>query len=335
MPPRSYYLEPRPDDYKAFARSFFPEEQDACDDFVDRFGLPFIEGSHHLAAYVGVSKSIVDQIVRRPKFHYRTFSIPKGDGTPRKITSPRTYLKVIQWWINDNILSHADFGDVVHGFRAGRSFVSNAKTHHGAKHILNVDIEEFFPSISPEMVEGCFRSFGYGDTGAKLLTALTTYKNSAPTGAPTSPLLGNIVLGPMDKVLEDISSKSGMVYTRYADDLTFSSLEMIDVDFVKVVSEIVAEQGFKLKPKKTRFMGRGDRMEVTGVVINDRVNLPRSWRNYARGYVHRVLSSPEQYKKARSKIAGIYGSLKAVDPEESNRLTRQAREALSLLTQTK
>lgn len=331
MPPRSYYNDPRKDDFLAFATAYFPEEREHAGVFYDKFGVPFIADVKHLAAYVGVSPSMIRQILHKKAYHYRYFVLPKGDGTFRQIISPKTYLKVIQWWISDNILDVAPLGDCVHGFRRGRSYVTNAAAHLGANHILNVDVRQFFPSIRKRMIVETFQSLGYAADSSHVLSDLTSLNDEAPTGAPTSPAIGNIVLREFDEKLSSFAAAQSLKYTRYADDITLSSANWIGNDVLQFVSSLALDYGFKLNDGKTRFMGRGDRMEVTGVVINDGIKLPREWRNFARGLLFRVLQDPKQFYDQRHKVFGICGALKSVDPQVSQSITRLAEEALSAI----
>ncbi|MBZ9675144.1 reverse transcriptase domain-containing protein [Mesorhizobium sp. ES1-1] len=328
MPPRSYYNSPRVDDYLALARAFFAEDADAAAAFAEVERRPYIESETHLASYLGISPSIIRQILRHPKFHYRTFKLKKADGTNRIICTPRTYLKVIQWWISDNIL-YTEQPDVsVHGFCKGRSYITNASAHSGAKHLLNLDIRKFFPSITEEMIVGVFRTLGYSPAGASLLARLTSLNGEAPTGAPTSPAIGNLVLAEFDKAVSAAATANNILYTRYADDLTFSSQNRINEDFLATISTLVQSSGFELNLKKTRFLGRGARMDVTGLVINQGLNLPIEWRNWARGYLQRVVRNPAAFIDHRSTIAGILGVLKSIDPTEDRGLTQKAKSAL-------
>jgi RNA-directed DNA polymerase len=329
MPPRSYYNSPRIGDYLAFARAYFPAEFDAASAFANLTGRPFIENETHIASYLGISPSIIRQILHKPRFHYRTFPLKKADGTNRTIQTPKTYLKVIHWWINDNVLLTNDMAEAVHGFIKGRSYITNAAAHVGAKHLLNLDISKFFPSITEQMIVEVFQGLGYGAEGASLLARLTSLGGEAPTGAPTSPVLGNLVLGNFDQLVTELSGARHITYTRYADDLTFSAQNRIDEAFLEEVTAIVVNSGFELNPKKTRFLGKGDRMEVTGVIINDGLNLPIEWRNWARGYLQRVIRSPVEFTQSHSIISGIFGVLKSIDPDEQRRLTQKAKSALT------
>ncbi|MEB8387429.1 reverse transcriptase domain-containing protein [Rhodobacteraceae bacterium KMM 6894] len=331
MPPRSYYIEPRATDYLAYANAFFPEDLMHAKPFVEQNGLPYISDLSHLSAYLGVSPKLLRQIMHNPSYHYDTFPLKKPNRKPREITAPKTYLKVIQWWICDNILHAAPLHDCVHGFRRGRSFISNAKCHIGQKHILNVDIKRFFPSIDSEKVKECFVSLGYPQEGATVLTGLVTLDGVTPTGAPTSPMIGNIALRGFDIALSEYAAQKNLNYTRYADDLTISSNSWIEKETLDDVGQLVKKYGFALNAGKTKFMSTGDRMEVTGIVINSKPNLLRSWRNSKRGYLNRVIKSPHLYIAERSKVLGILGVLLAVDPKGEMAITKQAKRAADSL----
>ena len=331
MPPRSFYNSPRVDDYIAYASAFFPEELDAAKSFGARVGRPYVASSTHIAAYLGVSPSLIRQIIHKPVYHYRNFLMKKSDGGERLISTPKTYLKVIQWWILDNILDNAELNSGVHGFRKDHSYFSNAAVHLGAKHILNVDIKSFFDSIATHQVSTVFSDLGYDENGSLVLTALTTRNGVAPTGAPTSPMIANLIFRRADEQLSIFASDSGLKYTRYADDLTFSGQNKISDDTLTGVAKIVESAGFVLNDKKTKFMGRGNRQDVTGLVINDGLNMPREWRNWARGFLHRVAFDPASYATEIHRVRGIYGILKQIDRDHQKALTRAARDTLAAI----
>jgi hypothetical protein len=335
MPPRSYYAEPRFSDYIAFANAYFPEEKDLAAEFAERTRLPYVESSKHVAAYLGVSPSLVRQIMHNPSYHYREFPLQKANGGERKISTPKTYLKVIQWWVLDNILAPQVLDECVHGFRSGRSYVTNARAHENSRHILNVDIKSFFDSIKMSQVANVFSSLGYSESGSLALTALTTKDGVAPTGAPTSPMIANLIFRDADVELAKFAETNGLIYTRYADDLTFSAQHRISEDAVGHISEIVQAAGFELNVKKTKFMGPGDRQDVTGVVVNSGLSAPREWRNWARGYLHRVRLNPDKGAQELGRVRGVYGILRQFDPEHAKSLTRAALETLEALKQAR
>lgn len=329
MPPRSYFTSPRVTDYLAYCSAFFPDEYDVARTFMDETGLPYIRSELHISAYLGVSSSLIRQILHNKKYHYRTFPITKRDGSERTVHAPKTYLKVIHWWILDNILRKAPISDHAHGFSIGRGYLSNAQAHVGCNHILNVDIENFFPSIDQRMIYGVFRGLGFDASGARLLMELTSLQDQAPTGAPTSPYISNILLKSCDNKLASISETNGIKYTRYADDMVFSSSHWISDTFLGNVTSLINSYGFKLNTTKTQFMGTGDRMEVTGLVINNgRVSLNREWRNWARGYVHKSWRNPAQLSSNIHVLTGIHGTLRMIDPDGEYLLTQRCSEAI-------
>jgi RNA-directed DNA polymerase len=335
MPPRSYYNEPRPSDYVAFAHAFFPEELEQAKQFTEKYGLPYVASSAHVAAYLGVSSSLVRQIIHKPSYHHREFPLKKTSGGERLISTPKTYLKVIQWWISDNIINKFPLEDCVHGFRPGRSYFTNAAAHLGAKNILNVDIKSFFDSIKLSAIANVFSALGYPEGGCLALAALTSKDGVAPTGAPTSPMIANAIFTNIDKSLAGFAAERGLIYTRYADDLTFSADEWIEPSFVEEISKIVALGGFELNSSKTRFMGPGNRQEVTGLVTNTRISLPKEWRNSARGFLHRVQSNPLENLGHLGRVHGLYGVLLQCDPEKQRQLTVQAEQAMLALKRAK
>lgn len=229
--------------------------------------------------------------------HYRRFTLPKKTGGVRLISAPMPRLKRVQYWVLDNVLNKLDVNDVAHGFRANRSIVSNATPHVGKDVVINMDLENFFPSLNFRRVKGLFISLGYSHAIATVLGLLTTEadveeveidgqrwfvqqgERKLPQGAPTSPAITNIVCRRFDELVQACAAKYGLEYTRYADDLTFSGN---DIDKKKIqsflfqVRGIIFSQGFKPHPKKTRVMHSSRRQEVTGVVVNDKLSVTRA-----------------------------------------------------------
>ena len=124
----------------------------------------------------------------------------------------------------------------------------------------------------------------------------------------------------------------GCRYSRYADDITISSQDMISDEVRIRVEQLVEQNGFQVNNKKTKFMGRGNRMEVTGLTINSGVNLPAGWRNSTRGFFHSVIQNPNDYLDEWSQISGLYGTLLSIDPGKNKKLTQAAEKALKKVT---
>ncbi len=228
--------------------------------------------------------------------HYTRWRIPKRDGSTRLISAPKPQLKEVQRWITREITEHLPVHSAAHGFLTGRSIVTNAQVHAGAKVIVKLDIEGFYPTVTFPRVKGLLRKAGLGEQVATLLALLATEcpreelsidgktsyvatgPRSLPQGAPTSPSITNALCLRLDCRLVGLAAKLGCRYTRYADDLTFSfhqtptgadgkPADLVGT-LIKAVTRIVAAEGFAIKAKKTRIMRSGSRQRVTGLVVN-------------------------------------------------------------------
>lgn len=228
--------------------------------------------------------------------HYQRFTIPKKTGGVRVISAPMPRLKEAQHWILRHILSGLPLHDAAHGFRPGRSIVSNAKPHVGSDVVVNIDLQNFFPTVSYRRVKGLFAKLGYSEEIATILGLLCTEPDISdvqldgevyhvatserflPQGAPTSPAISNLLCRRLDARMSGVCRSLGFTYTRYADDLSFSG----NADAAKKVGKLlkqvewlVAEEGFNIHPDKTRVFRRGSRQEVTGLVVNESLAVPR------------------------------------------------------------
>ena len=221
---------------------------------------------------------------------YRVFSIPKKTGERRIISAPMPKLMAILWPMKEILSSIYEPATCVMGFTTCRSVVDNAKAHLGQNYILNLDLKDFFPSIHGARVWKRLQlpPFNFSEDIARVIAGLCAIRTSGegnkkyvlPQGAPTSPILTNIICEKLDRRLSAIAAKHNLRYTRYADDMTFSSMHRVlslkgDV-FAEIVKTI-EEQGFSVNPKKTRLQQRGERQEVTGLVISNKVNTPRHY----------------------------------------------------------
>ncbi|MFJ5698728.1 reverse transcriptase family protein [Arthrobacter sp. NPDC093139] len=169
----------------------------------------------------------------------------------------------------------------VHGFTRGRSTVSNAKVHLGARAILTIDISDFFASICRARVVASLQGSGANSEVAFAIANTCTYNGVLATGFSTSPVISNLVFRPLDDIFDAFASSHGITYSRYADDLTFSGDEVTD-DMLAHVNDTLVSQGFLVNSKKVRFQRRGHRQVVTGFAIQDasRLRVPK-WQKKA------------------------------------------------------
>lgn len=240
--------------------------------------------------------------------HYINFKLPKKSGGFRLISAPMPALKAAQIWILDNILNRVTVHEAAHGFLPEKNIVSNAKLHVGAQTVVNFDLENFFPSITYKRVKGIFASFGYGEAIATILALICTApeveevaidgktyfvalgERHLPQGSPASPMISNIAARRVDKSLTKIAENNGFKYTRYADDLTFSTAEK-DADVQKLMSQVryvVKAQGFIVNENKTRILRRASQQEVTGIVVNDKISIDRKTLRKFRAVLHQA-----------------------------------------------
>lgn len=277
---------------------------------------------HDVAALLGYKAKTLSYLVYiRPEANkYVQFSIPKKGGGERNICAPARELKLLQRRVadvlqncideiegqrsSDDALAKKD--SVSHGFVRRRSIITNAAMHRNKRFVFNVDLQDFFGSINFGRVRGFFmrnKHFELCPDVATVLAQACCFQNSLPQGAPSSPIISNLIGRILDIRLLRLAMREGCVYTRYADDLTFSTSknnfptsigrrdlthEHIWVAGETLVSEI-ASSGFELNPIKTRMQYKGSRQDVTGLVVNKKVNIPATYRHTVRAMVHRLV----------------------------------------------
>lgn len=272
--------------------------------------------------------------LRHIEIAYTLFHIPKRRGGLRKIHAPIRPLKEIQRRILHRLLRRLRAHPNATGFERGHSIVTNALPHTGKDVVIRLDLVDFFASTPAERVNRYFRFIGYDPETADLLTRLCTHNGCLPQGAPTSPRLSNLVNYRLDARLVALADQRGMSYTRYADDITFSgsavgmrptmrmnpkTLETFPREFsrvndvVRAAKRIIEDEGYRLHMhRKLRVYRRRHRQLVTGLVVNDRPNLPRTVRHRLRAVEHHLKCgrsatlTPEQlagWKAMQSMIA--------------------------------
>ena len=250
-------------------------------------GLPVIFDVKHLALLLGIDPFEFGELFYSiDGFGYHEMEIPKKSGGIRKISVPSVDLKYIQRWILDNILSKIHVSDYANGFVADRSIVTNAAAHIGAYCVINLDIKDFFPSISYEQVFYIFKYYGYTKEISYVLAKLCTHNGFLPQGSPASPYITNILCLKMDKRLGELAKKYEAVYTRYADDITFSGKKGI-LSMIPVAEKIIREEGFSVNAQKTRSALKHQRQEVTGLIINDgTLRIPKEYKRKFRQEIY-------------------------------------------------
>jgi RNA-directed DNA polymerase len=225
-------------------------------------------------------------MMQRPESFYTAFRLLKRKGGSRPIDAPHRELKVVQLWLHKHVTRKMAVHDAAHGFRSGRSIVTNAGEHAGRGLVLKYDIKDFFPAVATPTVFRLFRRVGYSRGVAGVLAHLTTLRGVLPQGAPTSPDLANVAAFRLDARLSALAKRRAMTYTRYADDLTFSGSNAGDPRFRRLIEHIMRDSGFPPNERKTALASHARQQRVTGIIVNDRACWPRVTRRWLRQEVY-------------------------------------------------
>lgn len=305
-----------------------------------------------------LERTVEDERLR----HYR-YGFLRRPGRPvRVLERPKRRLKDIQRRILHEILDWIPAHEAAHGFTRGRSVRSHASEHTGQFVVIRLDLEDFFASIAASRAYGIFRTAGYPESVAHSLTALTTNVVPSglwmslprpadsrqidahhrlgrrlatphlPQGAPTSPALANLAAFRLDRRLTGLAASLEVSYTRYADDLTFSGpvrLVRAANTLRRAVAEIAREEGFAVNDHKSLLATRAGRQRVCGVVVNERLNVPRYEYDILKAILHhsRVHGPASQNREAvpdfRAHLLGRLSWIESLNPKRGEKLRRQ------------
>jgi RNA-directed DNA polymerase len=246
--------------------------------------------------------------------NYRTFEIPKRKGGTRTINAPIDALKTAQQKLStllqdcvDEINKATGRKDrAAHGFKRKRSIITNARKHRNRRYVFNIDLEDFFPSINFGRVRGYFikdKNFALHERVATVIAQLACHNKSLPQGSPCSPVISNLIAHILDMRLVHLASTVGCTYSRYADDLTFSTnkkefpLEIAEPSKADPhlwtpgtqLQKLIKYSGFQINSAKTHMQYRTSRQEVTGLVVNRKINVRHEYRHTVRAMVHTLL----------------------------------------------
>ena len=268
---------------------------------------------HDVAFLLRYKPKSLSYVIYKMPVKYKTFTVPKKSGGVRNISAPCPELKLLQRRLSDGLQSCWDeinnqkkiTKPISHGFRRDASIVTNASVHRGRRFVFNVDIKDFFDSINFGRVYGFFvknKDFALTESAAKILAAIACHDGKLPQGSPCSPVISNLIGQILDVRLAQLAHRHGCSYSRYADDLTFSTNERIFPSAVALsntdhswvagaaLSKIIEKGGFQLNPKKTRMQYHDSRQEVTGLIVNRRINTRPEYRRLTRAMTHQLVT---------------------------------------------
>lgn len=283
-----------------------------------------IQSRNELADCLSIPRSKLTHIlyVKKPDSYYTTFEIPKRNGETRTICAPSGDLKILQvklsnilWLYQKSIWEEKGINpNVSHAFEKEKSIITNARIHRNKGFVLNLDLENFFDCFHFGRVQGYFEknnNFKLPHDVAVILAQLTCYQGSLPQGAPSSPSITNLICQSLDTYLLRVAKKYKLDYTRYADDLTFSTNDRHFVEnqekFLAEVNAAIKRAGFSINEKKTRLQFKDSRQEVTGLIVNKKLNVNHSYVRKTRAMAHQLYTTGEYL------IDGVPGTLKQLE----------------------
>lgn len=281
-----------------------------------------------LCADLGFSGKALYGVSHHTERHYRAVRIPKGNGEFRQLYVPDDFLKAIQSSISEKLLSLEAVSPYATAYRPGGSTKLNAIDHLGKPVVVKLDIRHFFDHIIYPMVkEKAFPAERYSESNRILLSILCVYKNRLPQGAPTSPAISNIIMRDFDNAVGTWCSERGISYTRYCDDMTFSG----DFDPRELICHVrgkLRKMGFFLNDRKTTVVRQGQRQQVTGIIVNDKIGVPAGYKRKLRQEVYYCkkfgvrshLEAAALEKPENEYLAGLLGRINYVlfiEPENN------------------
>ena len=220
--------------------------------------------------------------------HYHTVYLPKSDGSKRKLSVPDLILKPVQKSIADNILIQYPISKYAKAYKPGSSIQKNARPHVGKKKILKLDIEGFFDHILYSRVKDTvFYEEKYSESIRILLTMLCYYNDSLPQGAPTSLAITNIIMYDFDETVGAFCNEKNIAYTRYCDDMTFSGC-FDEREIISFVKGELRKLGLFLKNRKTAVISASKRQVVTGIVVNEKMNVTKDYKKTIRQEIYYI-----------------------------------------------
>ncbi len=283
-----------------------------------------ISSRNQLADHLEIPRSMLSYLlfIKKTENLYTSFEIPKRSGGIRVINAPHKELKSVQRKLSDALQQYQNtFREeqginaiLSHAFEKEKSIITNAKIHRNKRYVVNIDLQDFFTSFHFGRVRGFFeknRNFLLPYEVAVTIAQIACYNGHLPQGSPCSPIITNLICNKMDIWLLQLAKAYKLDYTRYADDLTFSTNRTAFLGeydkFIEEVSSVIAHSGFSVNERKTRLQFRDSRQEVTGLVVNKKISVKREYIKKTRAMAHQL------YQTGHFTIDGKEGSINQLE----------------------
>lgn len=257
-------------------------------DFKSRHRLPFIFDTYQLGYFLYIDRKKLFYITKNCNDMYRKVQIPKRAGGTRELLIPKTRLNEIQQIINKSILRYIPISDYATAYHKGAKLINNAQVHTCKKHLLKMDLSDFFSNIRFDMVYStAFNTNYFPKQIGVMLTRLCCKDDVLPQGAPTSPALSNIVMSFFDDNFGKWCENRGFSYTRYCDDITVSGNTSLYPAYRKAKNWLES-MNFEINENKTRFITNANRQTVTGLTVNEKVSIASDYKRKLRQEIYYV-----------------------------------------------
>lgn len=259
-----------------------------------------------LCVLLGIKQKLLKEITSNTNRYYHVFSISKKSGGQRTICAPQDELKAMQrtlarklcYYWNKVRKENEIRVNIAHGFEKDRNIITNAKIHRNKRYVINLDLENYFDSFNFGRVTGFFQKnkyFALPKQVANTIAQISCYQQKLPQGSPCSPIITNLICQILDMRLLKIAKKYMLDYTRYADDLTFSTNDKGIINnftvFLDEISEEIHKSGFKINSNKIRIQYKYSRQTVTGLVVNKKINIRHEYYKKVRAMAHTLYTT--------------------------------------------
>ena len=288
---------------------------------VESLDLPIIHSFDDLVAELRLSPKLIYWLSQEDsEGKYNTFYIDKKNGKKRRIDEPIYSLKIVQRWLLYRILYKVKASNYSYGFKktvdkTKSPIVQVAEKHKHNLYLMKMDLKDFYPSIHRKKVYYLFRNIGYNQAVSNLMTNLCVFNDHLPQGGVTSAYLANLVCFRLDNRIAGYCNKRSIIYTRYADDMAFSSddREILRKAYT-IIKLIVEDEGFTVNKQKTRFSGPITHKEILGITINNNdVKAPKQMKRYVRQCIHKLIATGN-YENIDI-IRGYIAYIRSIEPE--------------------
>jgi RNA-directed DNA polymerase len=278
-----------------------------------------------LAQILGIPLAEIEQTAKEPassRFRYKRQLVGKKVRLLR-IAKPR--LRRILDAILKHLLKPMPLPPTMHGWRKRRSPKTYAKPHLRSSALINIDVQDYFPSVNGGRVHAFWMRAGFTDKAAKLLTSLTVCANQLPQGFPTSQAIGNQVLVPLDRRLNRLAAVTGARFGMYGDEFTLSGRRRVG-RLKGLAARIVEQEGFKVNTNKIKDPDRSEKQEIAGIIVNRKPSLGREPYRQLRAIIHNCVTkgpasqNKENLPNFREHLRGHVSHLQQINPKLGHQL---------------